>query len=150
MPTHAHGGRVIKEENTMTTLEQKSPDIHFKEVRRALDETDNSAAEPKPVSSLKVLVVHLFWMLLGPALLFAILYVNTTEDQSWFSMTDLFYFIMLGLIVLARWADQRSGQCTLTDGQDSTWKDFFRFVYVFIPSAIFLWIATNVIGNYLI
>ena len=134
----------------MTTLEHKNVAIHVKEVRRAMDETDNTASQSKPVSSLKVLVVHLFWMLLGPALLFAILYGNTTEDKSWFSATDLTFFIILSLVVLARWLDQRSGQCTLSDGQASTWKDYRRFVYVFVPAALLAWVATNVIGNYLI
>ena len=115
-----------------------------------MDDTDDNTAQSKPVSSLKILVVHLFWMLLGPALLFAVLYGNTTEDKSWFSETDLAYFIILGSVVLARWLDQRSGQCTLSDGQASTWKDYRRFVYVFVPSAFFAWVATNVIGNYLI
>jgi hypothetical protein len=115
-----------------------------------MNETHNAPTPLQPMSSFRVLVAHLFWMLLGPALLFAILYANTTEDKSWFSITDLIYFIMLGMIVLARWADQRSGQCMLTDGQASTWKDFRRFVYVFVPSAFVIWAATNVIGNYLI
>ncbi len=115
-----------------------------------MNEIDRYHTPSKPVSSLKILVVHLFWMLLGPALLFAILYVNTTEDGRWFSGTDATFFIILSLVVLARWLDQRSGQCTLTDGQISTWKDYKRFVYVFVPSALSVWAATNFIGNHLI
>jgi hypothetical protein len=115
-----------------------------------MNETNKHTAELKPVSSLKVLLVHIFWMILGPAILFAVLYVNTTEDKSWISGTDLMYFIILGFVVLARWVDQRSGQCTLTDGQVSTWDDFRRFVRVFVPSALVIWVVTNVIGNYLI
>jgi hypothetical protein len=113
-----------------------------------MKETDKNTAQSKAVNSLYVLVVHVFWMLLGPALLFAILYGNTTEDKSWFSGTDMAFFSILALVVLARWVDQRSGQCTLTDGQISTWKDFRRFIYVFVPSTLLIWAATNIIGNY--
>jgi hypothetical protein len=110
----------------------------------------NNKTSVKPVNSFHVLAAHLFWILLGPAFLFAILYANATEDQSWFSLADLAFFIILGLIVLARWLDQRSGQCLLMDGQVSTWKDFRRFLCIFVLTALLIWVVTNVIGNYLI
>jgi hypothetical protein len=115
-----------------------------------MNQTEKNLAQTKPVNSLKVLIVHLFWMLLGPALLFAFLYVNTTEDTNWLSGIDVAYFVVFALVILSRWLDQRSGQCTLTDGQISTWQDYKRFVYVVVPSALSAWVATNLIGNYLI
>jgi hypothetical protein len=115
-----------------------------------MNTSEKNTAQPTSIKSLKILATRIFWMLLGPAVLFAILFGNTMEDKSWFSGADLAFFILLGLVVLARWVEQRSGQCTLADGQASTWKDFRRYVGVVVPVALAIWAASNVIGNYLI
>jgi hypothetical protein len=114
-----------------------------------MNQTEKTPAQSKSVNSLKVLIVHLFWMLLGPALLFAFLYINAIEDGNWLSGIDLAYFIVLALILFSRWLDQWSDECALSDGPISSWQEYKRFVYIFVPAALSAWIVTNLIGNYL-
>ncbi|MBN2581201.1 MAG: hypothetical protein JXB10_19625 [Pirellulales bacterium] len=110
--------------------------------------SENRPERNVSAGSFTALGAHLTWLLIGPALLFVLLYSNATEDASWWSWIDIGFFLVLGWIIVARWVDQRSGQSTTADGSPSTWQDFRHFVKVVFPSALILWAVTNVLGNY--
>jgi hypothetical protein len=105
-------------------------------------------ANDRAVTSVKTLLVHLAWLVFGPIGLFVILYGIIDSGTGWFTLLDALFFLVVGLTIIARWADQKSGQGTLADGNPSTWDDFRRYAARLPLLSIAAWIAANLIGNH--
>jgi hypothetical protein len=102
----------------------------------------------KPITNVFVLGAHLTWFILGPMALLVILYGIGQSGSGWATALDALYFAFAFGVLFARWIDQKSGQGLNAEGKPSTWADFRRYVYTFVPLAVVLWIAANVIGNH--
>jgi hypothetical protein len=102
------------------------------------------------ISSVSVLFGRLTWFMLGPGALFGILYAIVTHGTGWITGLDAAYFIVVALMVLGRWHEQRSGVATTAEGKPATWDHFRRYVRLLLPTAVVIWILANAVGNHLL
>ncbi|MHB0957795.1 MAG: hypothetical protein ACYC6N_23640 [Pirellulaceae bacterium] len=105
--------------------------------------------EPVVLTSFKVLAAHVVWMFLGPFALVLMLINIVQTGTGWFSAFDATFFVVVAVMLLARWVDQRSGQGLKATGEPSTWEDFRRYALLLPPLAAAAWIVANVIGNHM-
>jgi hypothetical protein len=68
--------------------------------------------------------------------------------SGWLTAFGATYFLVVAVMLLGRWVDQRSGQGTTTTGEPSTWEDFRRYALLLPPLALGAWILANVVGNH--
>lgn len=113
---------------------------------------DPNPATPKPgeITSLSVLGARLTWLLLGPLALLAITYGIVAGGTGWLTGLDAGFAVVVGLMLLGRWVEQRSGTATTLTGEPATPAQFKRFVTTLIPAAAAIWVAANVAGNHLV
>jgi hypothetical protein len=117
-----------------------------------MDQQNNpkSPANDRPVTSVKILLVHLVWLVFGPIALFVALYGIINSGTGWFTILDALFFLVVAMTIVARWADQKSGQGTTADGDPSTWNDFRRYATRLALLSAVAWIAANILGNHFI
>lgn len=105
-------------------------------------------AGDRPVTSVKILLVHLAWLVFGPIALFVVLYGIIISGTGWFTILDALFFLVVALTIIARWTDQKSGQGTTADGDPSTWNDFRRYAKRLPLLSLVAWMVANIIGNH--
>ena len=101
------------------------------------------------VTSVFVLSSRLMWMMLGPMLLFVTTYAIVTSD-SWFTPWDAAFCGVLALMIGGRWVEQQSGSPMTATGEPATVGHFRRYVRVLLPLAMGIWVAANLLGNYIL
>lgn len=106
--------------------------------------------ESGQISSLPVLCARLTWSFFGPAALFFAIVGNLVNGAGWLTGLDAFYGIVVGLILVGRWIEHRSGSSTTLAGEPATDADFRKYMAVFPLVAIGLWIVANILGNYVL
>lgn len=111
---------------------------------------DETPAAPPPVSDPRVLLARITWFFLGPAMLL-LLSVRIVESGSgWATIYDAMFFVMLALIVFARWFELRSGQGQDESGQPTTLAAFRPYVSRVVPIGVAVWGVANILGNHLL
>jgi hypothetical protein len=93
---------------------------------------------------------RLMWMFIGPLSLGIIGYRTVAQGDGWFALRDVGCTITLALMIGARWLELRSGTAETATGEPATIEHFKRYVVILLPVATVLWIATKVVGNYLL
>lgn len=106
--------------------------------------------EPGQISSLSVLCARLTWSFFGPAALFFAIVGNFVNGAGWLTGLDAFYGIVVGLVLLGRWMDHRSGSSTTLAGEPASDADFRKYLTVFPLVAISLWTVANILGNHVL
>ena len=108
------------------------------------------SASPKPgeISSLWVLVARLTWVILGPIALVGITYGIVSRGTGWLTAFDAAFGIVAGLMLLGRWAEQRSGSATTLMGEPATAEQLKRYMAILVPIAAAIWITANIVGNH--
>jgi hypothetical protein len=91
---------------------------------------------------------RLFWMLIGPALLFLLLLGVGSEGRGWFSPVDIAFLLILAAMIYARSIEFRGGRATTSTGEPATEADLRRYVGGVLLCGIGIWIVANVIGNH--
>jgi hypothetical protein len=115
--------------------------------------TDNRQQVAQPqveITSMAVLATHVIWLFFGPSFLMLLLLAMAQSATGWFSGLDFAYFAIVGLMVFARWFEQRSGQAVTVMGEVSLWRHFRLYAISLPLTAGALWILANVIGNYIV
>lgn len=102
----------------------------------------------KPISSLGVLGARLTWILLGPLALAVITWGIVSRGNGWFTGLDAAFGIVVGLMLLGRWVEQRSGTATTLTGEPAAPEQFRRFMTLLPPLAAAVWIIANLAGNH--
>jgi hypothetical protein len=90
------------------------------------------------------------WMMLGPLALAAAVFGIITSGSGWATGTDLFYFIVLGLMILGRWLEFRGGNPQTGSGEPATPEMLPRYVFFALMIGLSVWVVANVIGNHLL
>jgi NADH:ubiquinone oxidoreductase subunit 3 (subunit A) len=126
---------------------------------RSTDERHGAAMSPEKnpsndqaagqISSLGVLGARLTWLLFGPAALVLMIWAIASGGSGWITVLDAAFFAVLGLTVLGRWVEQRSGAATTLTGQPATLEQCKRYTVVLLIAAAIAWLAANVVGNVL-
>jgi hypothetical protein len=102
-------------------------------------------ANDQPVTSVKTLLVHLTWLVFGPIALFVTIYSIINSGTGWFSLSDFAFLLVAVLMIIVRWVDQKSGQCTTSEGKPSTWKDFQQYAVLLSAFAVGAWLVVKAI-----
>lgn len=86
------------------------------------------------------------WMIAGPAaLLFAGVAIMTNWG-GWLTAADYVFFVVLGLMMLGRWLEFRSGQARTAYGEPVTASDVRRYVVLAPVVGLGVWVVANLIG----
>jgi hypothetical protein len=93
-------------------------------------------------------LARLFWMMIGPILLFILAFANTMDRNGWHSGADIGFFIVLIATVYARWREYRAGGAQTADGQPATPAQVHRFIAATLAIGLAVWAIANAIGNY--
>jgi ABC-type polysaccharide/polyol phosphate export permease len=113
-----------------------------------LESGDQSTS--KPITSLAVLGARLTWILLGPLVLLGITWGIVSQGTGWFTGLDAAFAVVVGLMVLGRWVEARSGTATTLTGEPASGAYFKRYVTILLPLAVVVWVAANVLGNHIL
>jgi hypothetical protein len=104
----------------------------------------------KPVTSLFVLGARLTWVPLGPLALLGIIGGIVSQGTGWFTGLDAAFGVVLGLMLLGRWVEYRSGSATTVTGEPATPEQFRRYMTFLPPLAVAVWIVANAVGNHVL
>ena len=99
------------------------------------------------ITSLGALFVRLFWMVLGPAVLFVLACNIGSGPYGWLTGTDFAYLVVLALMLGARWLDYRGGGQTAA-GEPMTEADLRGYVVGALVVGLVVWAGANVVGNH--
>jgi hypothetical protein len=113
-----------------------------------LESADQNAS--KPISSLSVLGARLAWVVLGPLALVGITWGIVSRGTGWFTGLDAAFGVVVGLMLLGRWVEHRSGTGTTLTGEPATPEQFKRYMTLLPPLAVAVWIIANVLGNHVL
>lgn len=109
----------------------------------------NDAQQPGRGAGGGALLGRLMWMALGPILSVVMLHAIVTRG-GWLTVFDAVFAVVVALMVLGRWAEQRSGAAMTATGEPAGEGHFSRYVRVLLPLAIGVWLAANVLGNHIL
>jgi len=96
-----------------------------------------------------ILLARVSWMILGPIALVVLCLAIVKSSAGWLTPLDAAYFAIFGLMIVCRWAEQKSGQATTATGEPATWSNFNRYVVALVPLAVVVWVLVNVVGNHI-
>ncbi len=102
----------------------------------------------QPPSSLLIVFVRVFWMALGPLMLGLLVLAIIRNGKGWFTPADLWFLVILNALILARWAEFRTGHALNSMGQPAKPDDFRRYITGAAAIGLGGWVIANVIGNY--
>jgi hypothetical protein len=72
------------------------------------------------------------------------------RGNGWLTGLDGLFGLVVGLMVVGRWVEQRSGAATTLTGKPATLHQCKRYTAVLLGVAATSWIVANVIGNHLL
>jgi hypothetical protein len=107
-------------------------------------------AKPNEISSFWVLVARLTWIFVGPLALLGITYGIVSGGAGWLTGFDAAFGIVAGLMLLGRWAEQRSGTAMTLTGEPATPEQLKRYVTILVPVTAGVWVIANVVGNHVL
>jgi hypothetical protein len=96
-----------------------------------------------------VLLGRTFWVMFGPLLLLAIAFFILTRP-GWRLGINIAYFVTLLAVVVGRWIEHLGGDPKTSTGERSTPADLRRFILFTIVGWLALWVAANLIANYVL
>ena len=105
---------------------------------------------PGQINSLSVLGARLTWTFFGPTALLFTTYGIIANRTGWLTGLDAFFGIVVGLMLLGRWVDHRSGSSTTLTGEPATDVQFRRYMTTLTPLGAGLWIVANALGNHVL
>jgi hypothetical protein len=99
------------------------------------------------ISSLKVLGARLTWLMLGPVALALMIWAIASKGRGWLTGLNAAFFVVLGLTILGRWVEQRSGAATTLTGRPATLAHCKRYTVVLLAVAAVAWVVANLVGR---
>jgi len=98
-------------------------------------------------TSLRAFFGRLSWMLVGPLTLAVCALVITQRRDGWLTPLNLFYFVILGGMLLGRWAEFRYGQPMTATGEPASIDHLRRYAIGVGMLGLAIWVVANVVGN---
>ena len=106
--------------------------------------------KPGEIHSFSVLGARVTWIFLGPLVLLLSTWGIVAKGIGWLTWIDGLFVVVVGLMILGRWIEQRSGAATTVTGAPATQEQAKRYIMILIVTAIIVWIAANAIGNHVL
>jgi hypothetical protein len=113
-------------------------------------ESVEAKEKPGEIRSLSVLGARVTWFFLGPAALMLILVGIVSRGDGWLTALDAAFGVVVGLMILGRWVEQRSGAAMTVTGQPATVAQYRRYITRLPPAAVAVWVVANVLGNHIL
>lgn len=92
-------------------------------------------------------VGRMFWMLIGPALLFVLGFGIALGERGWFTLKDIVFLVVLVGMILGRLAEFRGGDPRTAAGEAATQAHFRRYSVIVILGGLGVWTGANLIAN---
>jgi phosphatidylserine synthase len=92
-------------------------------------------------------LARLIWFGIGPAIMLILAMVNMERGGGWLTTIDVAYFVVLGITILARVIDFKTGNPQTATGMPATSVHLRRYVPGILLVATAVWGVTNFIGN---
>jgi len=102
------------------------------------------------VTSLGVLLARVFWLMLGPIAAGLALLGIVRHGEGWATLVDGVFLVVVGLMLLCRWVEIRSGSAMTATGKPATVRHLRRYAVGLLVVAPILWIAANLVGNHVL
>jgi hypothetical protein len=96
-------------------------------------------------SSGVVVMARLVWMFIGPLVLLGLAYAMASEQRGWLAAQSIAFIVILGLVVVCRWADPLT-----SDGEPTTREHLRRYALRTFLAGGFAWALANLAGNHLL
>lgn len=115
-----------------------------------LESSTPDTPKPGEIRSFGVLGARLTWVMAGPLVLLGLTYSIVSNGTGWFTRLDAGFAIVLGLMLLGRWVEHRTGAAMALTGEPATREQFRRYMTILPPMAVAVWIIANVVGNHVL
>ncbi len=92
--------------------------------------------------------LRVFWMIIGNAILLACAYGILQHRSSLLSISDAFYWAIVGSLLAARYVDIRYLYGLTSDGDPATMDDWRRYVRVLGVISTVLWLVVHAIAHF--
>jgi len=102
------------------------------------------------VASVTMLLARLTWILLGPIGLLLLGLGIVRSGAGWLTLWDAAFVILIGLMIVCRWFEMRSGRAMTAYGEPLTQEHFRRYVGVLLSLGLVGWVAVNIAGNHVL
>jgi hypothetical protein len=102
----------------------------------------------RPTTSFVLVIARVFWMLLGPGLMFMSMIAILQNPGGWFTPADFAFLILLNVTILARWLEFRGGDPRTATGEPATPADLRRYIFYAMPLGVVAWIIANLIASF--
>lgn len=100
-----------------------------------------------PTSSSAAFFGRLAWIILGPMALAILTIAIAQKSDGWPGFTDLVFFLVLGLVLLGRWTEFRSGEARTPEGEPATREQVRRYYLIIPVVGLGLWVLAPLVGN---
>ena len=107
-------------------------------------------ANPGEISSFGVLLARLMWVLAGPLALLGVTYSIVSGGTGWLTGLDAAFGVVVGLMLVGRWYEHRSGEATTLTGEVATPEHFRRYMMLLPTAAVIVWVVANAVGNHIL
>lgn len=91
---------------------------------------------------------RLFWMMLGPAVLFLLAISIARDGGGWFTLKDFAFLTVLGGLLPARIVEFGGGDPRTATGKPATRQELRRYFVTVLFTGIVAWTVANLIGNH--
>jgi hypothetical protein len=97
-------------------------------------------------SSFVALFLRITWMILGPAVLFAL--AGLISQRRGASVLDLWFAGLVALVIIARLVDVARYQGTTGDGEPATLAHVRRYAIRLVAAAAAAWLLAHIVGGW--
>lgn len=93
------------------------------------------------------LLGRLFWMFIGPAILFLLAIGMVRDGGGWFTAKDIAFLVVLGGLILGRLVEFREGDPRTATGEPATQSHFRRYSAGVLVIGLGAWMVVNLVRN---
>lgn len=95
-------------------------------------------------------LARLYWMFIGPMTSALICFRIVTHPSGPFTLTDVAFFLSIGGLMLARWAEFRSGAPQTAEGEPAAPEHLRRYCLAVPCVGAIAWIVAKIVGGFLV
>jgi hypothetical protein len=92
-------------------------------------------------------LARLYWIMIGPMMLFVTGYLIVSNGRGWWSPSSLAFIAWLVGLAFAKWLEFQGGNPQTSTGEPATPADLRRYLLAIVVLGPIAWIVANVIGN---
>jgi hypothetical protein len=118
-------------------------------LRMATHDHRHSPPPDTSITSVRMLVAHVVWVLAGPPLLFVLGVAILLSGGHWFGLVDIAFFALAVAMLACRWLDQRTGHAVDSFCEPVTWADFRMYAVKLLAATAAIWCVAHAARRFL-